>query len=401
MEPPQGTSAFRIAFVTYEYPPQVYGGAGTYAAAMCTALASLGVEVHVVTPAEPPCPDPPGIVRHVVPSGSLRLLRIPRFWWGLKTWWKAIARRAGGFDAVVGNGFSVLPLSSRNMSCPLVTVMHQSARDVIRILRPTLLERLRNINNELGAAPLFDPVLARRADHLVAVSAYVKDALVRDLHIPPDKISVIPNGVTDRGTALGPEEREVLAAHHAAVGKKILLFVGRPADKRKGLAALIEALPCILENEPVMLLVAGSGDTNAHRRQAERLGIAHAVRFLGYVSDVELSTLYALCDLFVSSSYYESFGLTLAEAMTAGTPVVARDVGGTAEVVRPGTGILVRESGPRALADAILRALADPSLGAINRTYALEAFSWEQGARALYAILGRLIEEKGGASCRP
>jgi hypothetical protein len=59
MEPPQGTSAFRIAFVTYEYPPQVYGGAGTYAAAMCGALASLGAEVHVVTPAEPDCPDPP------------------------------------------------------------------------------------------------------------------------------------------------------------------------------------------------------------------------------------------------------------------------------------------------------------------------------------------------------
>lgn len=401
MDPSWEYHPIKLAFVTYEYPPQVYGGAGTYAAAMCGALASLGVEVHIITPAEPCCPDPPGIVRHVVPSGSRGLVRIPRFWWGLKTGWKAIARRAGGFDAVVGNGFSVLPLSSRNMSCPLVTVMHQSAHDVIRILRPTTPERLRNINNELGAAPLFDPALSRRADHLVAVSAYVKDALVRDLHIPPNKISVIPNGVTDRGTALGPEEREVLAAHYAAVGKKILLFVGRPADKRKGLAELIEALPRVLKHEPVMLLVAGSGDTKAHQCQAERLGIAHAVLFLGYVSDEELSTLYALCDLFVSSSYYESFGLTLAEAMTAGTPVVARDVGGTAEVVMPGTGILVRESGPHALADAILRALADPSLGADNRAYALEAFSWEQGARALRSVLGRVIEEKGGASCRP
>jgi glycosyltransferase involved in cell wall biosynthesis len=184
-------------------------------------------------------------------------------------------------------------------------------------------------------------------------------------------------------------------------GEKNTPLRGAPADKRKGLAELIEALSCILEYEPVVLLVAGSGDTKAHRCQVERLGIAHAVLFLGYVSDEELSTLYALCDLFVSSSYYESFGLTLAEAMTAGTSVVARDVGGTAEVVRPGTGILVRESGPRALADAILRALADPSLGADNRAYALGAFSWEQGARALYAILDRLIQEKGGASCRP
>ncbi len=392
--------SLRIAVVTYEYPPFVYGGAGTYATAMVRELSACGAEVHVV------CPSPADgqgastpVVCHVIPAGTHPLLRIPRFWYGLWRRFPKIMCDAGGFDAVIGNGFSVLPLKGSTLPCPLITVMHQSARDVIRILRPSRAERIRNIGNELGAAPLFDPALVRHADHLVAVSWYVKQALMRDLGVCGDDITVIPNGLDDKAVALTSGDLATLEDKTGTSGRKKLLFVGRPADSRKGLADLIEALPHV--GGDAVLLVAGKGDTDRHARLARSLGVGDAVRFLGFVDEATLSTLYAFCDLFVSSSHYESFGLTLVEAMSAGKPVVARDVGGTREVVKEGTGLLVRERSPRAMATAINEALADPDLGKGNRAYVTKTFSWGAGADALLGLVRRIATERGDKTCRP
>jgi glycosyltransferase involved in cell wall biosynthesis len=384
--------------VTYEYPPFVYGGAGTYASSMVRALAGIGVEVHVVCPGQGGAvTGGDGVTVHRIPSGGIGVLRIPRFWFGIWSRFSKFARDAGGFDAVIGNGFSVLPLKGKKLECPLVTVMHQSARDVIRILQPSLPERLRNIGNELGAAPLFDPALVRRADHLVAVSEYVKGALMRDYGVCDNGITVIPNGFDDKAVALAPGEYETLEGQTGSSGRKKLLFVGRPADKRKGLSDLIDAL-ALVEGNPV-LLVAGKGDTSGLAQRAARAGVADSVRFLGFVDDGELSRLYAFCDLFVSSSHYESFGLTLVEAMSAGKPVVARDVGGTSEVVREDTGLLVRGKRPEDLADVISSALNDPELGANNRDYVLQTFSWDASAKALADLVQMLAHAAEGTPC--
>ncbi len=393
-----GAMGMRVAFVTYEYPPFVYGGAGTYAAAMVRELSACGADVHVV------CPSPAGrdalphnTVCHVIPSGTYPVLRIPRFWYGLWRRFPSIEEKVGGFDAVIGNGFSVLPLKGSSLSCPLITVMHQSAQDVIRILNPSLLERLKNIGNELGAAPLFDPILVRHADHLVAVSSYVKQALMHDLRVEDDRITVIPNGFDDKAVALTREDYAVLENETGSMGRKKLLFVGRPADRRKGLTDLIEALPLITED--TVLLVAGRGDTSGHKQAARALGVDGAVRFLGFVDDATLSRLYAFCDLFVSSSQYESFGLTLVEAMSAGKPVVARDVGGTSEVVRSGTGLLVKGNTPDDLAKTICLALTDPLLGKDNRRYVLQEFSWNKCARDMLSLVKTLSHPTEGPAC--
>ena len=181
------------------------------------------------------------------------------------------------------------------------------------------------------------------------------------------------------------------------MGRKKLLFVGRPADRRKGLTDIIEALPLITED--TVLLVAGRGDTSGHKQAARALGVDGAVRFLGFVDDATLSRLYAFCDLFVSSSQYESFGLTLVEAMSAGKPVVARDVGGTSEVVRSGTGLLVKGNTPDDLAKTICLALTDPLLGKDNRRYVLQEFSWNKCARDMLSLVKTLSHPTEGPAC--
>ncbi len=130
---------------------------------------------------------------------------------------------------------------------------------------------------------------------------------------------------------------------------------------RKGLLSLLDALPRVLAASPsATLAIAGEG---GHRealvRHVAELGIAPSVRLLGQTSDVP--SVLAGADVFVNSAWAEAFPYSVLEAMAAGIPTVATDVGGTGEAIVDGdTGRLVPPRDPDALADGILGLLDDP-----------------------------------------
>jgi len=385
----------RIGFITYEYPPFVYGGAGVYAKSIVQALAKRGHDVHVFTFSDDLDTNPR---IHIHQLGSKRLPKmawIPSYWFSLYYYFKKNGNDLH-LDVLLGNGFSELPLGKGIIGIPRMLVMHQSARRVLQIVKPTIIERLTNINNEMGIAPIFDPMLVKRADKIIAVSDYVKRSLVKDLDIDPGRIEVILNGFDDLYRKMGRKEIGAIKASYGISGKRPILFVGRISDKRKGLMELLKAFSMLEGKEDIALIIAGSGDKAPIEEMIEKLGIQENAKILGRVTDEALKELYNVCDLYVSSSFYESFGLTLVEAMSCEKPVIARDIGGISEVISNENGILLKDNSSDSLADAIGNIISNykeyEQIGKNNRHYVLNKFSWDKAACLLEGLAMELVD---------
>ena len=227
-----------------------------------------------------------------------------------------------------------------------------------------------------------------RADALVAVSAALAERLV-ELGAAPDKVRVLRNGVDTN--LFRPSDR---AAARAALGLRAatLLSVGHLIE-RKGHHRAIAALTHLPDAE---LLIVGEGPLRqALQDEAERLGVAGRVRFLGSRPHAELPEIYAAADLLVLASSREGWANVLLEAMACGTPVVASPIPGNPEVVRVReAGLIAAENTPAGLAEAARDLLDNSPERADTRAYA-ERFGWEEtsaGQREVFAcVLGRSV----------
>ena len=195
--------------------------------------------------------------------------------------------------------------------------------------------------------------LAYRAAHaVVANSSAAGDQLARE-GVPSDKLRLIANGLDIR--------RFVPVTPRPDIRRIVMVANLRP---EKGQDTLLAAAPRILARYPdASFTFVGDGP----RREAlelltRALGISERVRFIGESRDV--APILAGHDLFVLPSRSEAFPNALIEAMATALPVVATDVGGIPEVVRPGSGLLVRPNDERVLADAVLALMDDPAAAA-------------------------------------
>ncbi|MFA9269627.1 MAG: glycosyltransferase family 4 protein, partial [Baekduiaceae bacterium] len=234
---------------------------------------------------------------------------------------------------------------------------------------------------------------------VVAISRVVAGELERHHQVPPERISVIHNGVDIAGfrpaasadaarAALPPEAR-------VADDRVVLAFVGM-YFRRKGLEPLLRALGG-LRDAPWELLVVGGDDDTPFRALAAELGIAPRVRFLGHRPDV--APFLQAADAFVFPTSYEPFGLVITEALACGTPVITARIAGAAELMQDGReGILLdRPTDPEELGAAVRRFLslspeARTAMRAAARETAVGA-SWDaQWAR--YAALFSEVAER-------
>src|SRR5439155_20168115 len=124
------------------------------------------------------------------------------------------------------------------------------------------------------------------------------------------------------------------------------------------------ALEAVAQVPEVELALAGDGDERAAlEAQAHGLGLDGRVRFLGSLPRDEVLALLRRADAVLLSSAWENFPHTLVEALAVGTPAIATDVGGVAEIVTDGeNGLLVPPGDPATLAAAIRRFLGDEAL---------------------------------------
>lgn len=240
------------------------------------------------------------------------------------------------------------------------------------------------------------PILARRAHSVVTISQCSKRDLMDHYGLPAEKITVVPPGVDHR--VFHPNyDREAIGRMRDRLGihGKYILSVGT-LEPRKNLPRLVESFAMLRAYaEDYRLVIVGDRGWQYEQifRKVQTLGLEDRVRFLGYVPDSELPLLYRGAELLVYPSLYEGFGVPIVEAMASGCPVVCSNRSSMPDVVGE-AGILVDPEDAKAMAEAMGRVLADPSLADALRTRGLDraqSFRWEDSAKTLLDVYENVL----------
>ncbi len=194
---------------------------------------------------------------------------------------------------------------------------------------------------------------------ILSVSRYTRDRILDWAAIPPERVVVIPNTVSDCFT---PGDGTALRREWSLEGKKVLLTVGRmpSKDRCKGQDRVIESLPALIAvGHDVVYIVSGQGADRPRLEQlAHETGVSERVRFVGALPHEKLIEAYRMADLFVMPSTTEGFGIVFLEAMACGTPAMGLDADGSRDALADGE--LGTFADPNDLAGSISKALSRP-----------------------------------------
>jgi glycosyltransferase involved in cell wall biosynthesis len=278
----------------------------------------------------------------------------------------------------------VVPLAP---PCPVVVTVH----DLIHLRFPEFRSRL-----ELAYARTMIRRAVRISRRVLTVSTSTAEDLTRRFAVPPGKIDVVANGVDDAFRS-DPSEAEVRTVlERLGLRPGYLLFVGNPKP-HKNVEGLLTAYAELRRRRPDAPLLVLAGERETDRSPvAARLaahGLADSVRRLGFVAAADLPALYHGAVLLVQPSLWEGFGLPVAEAMAAGTAVIASRRGALPEVAGDAAR-LVEPEDVGELAAAIDELLREPAVRAdLARRGRQRAarYRWEETARATLATYDRAL----------
>ncbi|MGY8732816.1 MAG: glycosyltransferase [Pirellulales bacterium] len=204
-------------------------------------------------------------------------------------------------------------------------------------------------------------------------------AIERDLGVPSEKIELVRSGLDLSVFSSASRRDELRSEFGVTADQHLIVYMGRLRTV-KGVEFGIRAFATALEQLPnIRMVLTGEGDQrNFLSSLVSKLGISEQVEFLGVRNDVP--ELLGAADSVLMPSLTEGFPRTAIEAMAAGKPVIATNVGGTPEAIIDGeTGILVPARDSDALASAIVRLVGDSDLqarlGAAGRERAAQNYS--------------------------
>jgi glycosyltransferase involved in cell wall biosynthesis len=170
-----------------------------------------------------------------------------------------------------------------------------------------------------------------RSRHLISVSQYTKDSILKHFRVSDKKVSVVHNGVK------APSDGKGVDLSSLGVYSPYFLYVGN-AYPHKNLEMLLHTFSRFAEERPfVQLVIAGRRDIFSRNleREANEIGLGpERIRFVDLPSDDEISALYRACSLFIYPSRDEGFGMPPLEAMLAGAPVAAAHSASIPEVLK-------------------------------------------------------------------
>lgn len=232
------------------------------------------------------------------------------------------------------------------------------------------------------------PVMARRADAIIAVSHATKQDIVRLLNVPPGKITVVHSGVDTVRFSPRTDAGTLSALAQLGIQPPYLLAVGT-LEPRKNLATLLQAYARLPSSAPTLVLAGGMGwGDNPLSALIERLNLKGRVHLPGYVPDDLLPGLYSNAELYIYPSLYEGFGLPVLEAMACGAPVITSNVSSLPEVAGDAA-VLIDPMDVDQLAAALERLLSTSVERAVLREAGLmraRTFTWEQCAYGTLAV---------------
>ena len=372
---PSTTGKLRVALLTREYPPEVYGGAGVHVTYLARELAPLvDLTVHCQGA------DRPDAVAH-------------RPWDLLADANQALQVVSTDLSmaAAVGPGMNSAQLLhshtwyanlAGHLGAMLYDIPHVMTMHSLEALRPWKAEQL---GGGYTVSSWCERVAAASAAAVVAVSDGMRaDIMAAYPEIPAERIRVIRNGIDTTEYRPDPNT-EVLERYGIDLARPYVIFVGR-ITRQKGVPVLLRAASGLIP-EAQLVLLAGAADTQEQLAEvtelvdglrATRSGVFWIPEMLPKHDVIQLLTH---ATVFAIPSIYEPLGIVNLEAMACGTAVVGSRTGGIPEVVADGeTGLLVPAGEPEPLAAALNTLLSDPdraaAMGQAGRKRAVAEFGW-------------------------
>jgi starch synthase len=364
----------KVSLFTNEYPPYIYGGAGVHVDYLARFLARL-IEVEVRAFGEQHQRQANLSVTGF--PGWERLRSDLPFSKVLETLSVNLAFNGVAVDSRIIHchtwyTFFAGFLAKKLYNLPLVVTMHS-----LEPLRPWKEE-------QLGAGYALSSWIERtgveNADRVIAVSAEMKEDVLRYYRIDPAKVAIIHNGI-DLRQYQPVGERSYL--EQKGISGPYLLFVGR-ISRQKGILQLLDAMEELRGGGLKLVLCASAPDTPELEAEVrEKVAANPEVIWINeMVAKENVIQLYSHAEIFVCPSVYEPFGIINLEAMACKAPVIASRVGGIKEVVVDGeTGILVEPDRPDQLAAAIGKLAGNRQLIAkfkeAGRRRVEQSFGWD------------------------
>jgi glycosyltransferase involved in cell wall biosynthesis/SAM-dependent methyltransferase len=398
----------RVLLLSNAITPDRQGGLERHCRELGTALARKGADVMIharqVNPEDPQhCVDDDGVEiwRFPTPSKDSAL-------YGLS--YPARSARAVRAAVRAAHGTRVLhsnfPLQGLPLALGRAPYVHTFQAPVYRELIPEHQGAYALPGATKAAAVsamrFCESRVVRRAQRVVVLSSFMQQEAIA-LGARPESISLLPGGIDTERFSPGPP-----VDHPWAQEEGPLLFTARRMVPRTGVGELVEAFALISRETPgARLALAGRGPLEGEiRERIQALGLQERVRILGWISDEELVGWYRAADLVIMPTQeLEGFGLTTAEALACGTPVVGTPAGSNPEVLgRLDSSLVSRDPSPAALAETVLEVLREPqrlvTLAARARPSVHPALGWSSLADSYLALYERCGHSANGAGGR-
>jgi starch synthase len=386
----------RVAILTKEWPPEIYGGAGVHVLQLAENLRPL-VDLQVETFGS----SREGARGHQVPdtldeaNATLQALGVDL----------SMAAAVANCDVVHSHTWYT------NLGGHIGARLHDAAHVLTaHSLEPRRPWKAEQLGGGYRVSSWIEHATYDAADAVIAVSWGMRNDILNSYpHVDQTRVHVVHNGI-DVDVFHPVESNEALVAAGVDLDRPYILFVGR-ITRQKGISLLLKAIDHLPRGVQLVLLAAapdtpelGAEVASAVARlAAERPG--DVVWVERAVSRPELIEFYTHATTFVCPSVYEPLGIVNLEAMACSTPVVASDVGGIPEVVEEGrTGMLVHYDEAREddfveqLAATLTEMVSDPErarlMGEAGRRRAAEKFSWESIARQTVAVYDEAIRAR-------
>jgi alpha-maltose-1-phosphate synthase len=411
--PAQATSPLKVMILSMEYTAEVSGGVGTHVVELAEGMIKAGCQVSVLayTPGRPKTLHQSNMTVHLISPSTASFSHAEKqsMAGSILAFTGDLVRK--GREVIGGDGWAPDIIQCYSW------LTFPAAQELGQVYGIPVLSVIGYVSEPIerwwGQEPdqeiiQQEAILFRDGEIFITVSNSMKKIIQNAYGVPGDRIHVVYNGMDSQPFIEPASKTDLIRQLRRAMAgpdEKVVIFAGR-LNPHKGITALLDSAAQVIAKYPdVRYLLVGEADSREFNQQIERLldrhqGVRDRTTLLGKVPRNQLAALYQIADLALVPSVYEPFGYASIEAMAAGVPVIASNVGGLGEIVQHGqTGLLVtvheRANEPHVvdvgeLVSAQLSLLEDEAmakrLGQAGRQRVLKVFNREAMVQSTIAV---------------